>query len=91
MKRIFFIAFLLSLILVMGCATTHYVAPVCPTMEQPPNFNNLDWVKISIINPDTGKEVSYYAIPASEVIKEKLNIERAKEYIMRAFELNKPE
>lgn len=79
----------LAILMGYGCATTNYVPSTCPQIEQPPNLHNVDWVMITITDPDTGRAIVYYGIPASEVIKERLNIEKSREYMIRAYELNK--
>ena len=82
---------LLFIGILMGCATTYYIPTQCPQMEVPPNLHDVSWVMIIITDPTTDREIVYYAIPASEAIKEKLNVERIKEYAIRAYELNKTE
>jgi hypothetical protein len=88
LSLILYVCFIVVL-LGYGCATTNYVPSQCPQMEPPPTLHNVNWVMIKITDPDSGKVIVYYAIPASEVIKETLNIEIIKEFSLRAYELNK--
>ena len=87
MKKLLLLLFILSILAMQSCAP-HYVPSQCPAIEPPPQTHNTQWVKITFID-DTGKEIVYYALPAREAKKEKLNIEVIKEYTTRCYELNK--